>query len=128
MRIFSLLGAGKPLDRSKALTCLLVNQFATPGLGSLMAGRIVEGSVQLIFAIVGFVCVVGWFVQVVYVQYQTVTTSQPVATPYPWLGQVGGIIFFASWLLSWITSLSLMRNAKKNDPNLPPPPRPPIIQ
>jgi hypothetical protein len=128
MRIFSLHGAGKPVDRSKALTCLLMNQFATPGLGSLMAGRIVEGAVQLIFAIAGFVCVVGWFVQVVYVQYQTITTSQAIATPYPWLGQVGGILFVASWLLSWITSLSLLRNAKENAPNRPPPPRPPKIQ
>jgi hypothetical protein len=127
MKIFSLHGAGKPVDHSKALTCLLINQFATPGLGSLMAGRILEGAVQLTFAIAGFVCVVAWFVQVVYVQYRTITASQPAAPPYPWLGQVGFIIFVASWLLSWITSVSLLRAAKKNVPNLPLPPRPPKI-
>src|SRR6267142_5883224 len=49
--------------RSTATTCLILNQFATPGLGSLMARRWFAGTGQLVLAVAGFCLLVGWFVQ-----------------------------------------------------------------
>ncbi|MDB6122588.1 MAG: hypothetical protein JWQ71_1581 [Pedosphaera sp.] len=115
----------KTIDRAKALNCLLVNQFATPGLGSLMAGRVLEGIVQLLLAVAGFCCVVGWFAQIVYATYRQMNEHRPASLPSSWLGKIGFILFIASWLLSWITSLSVLRTASKNEaanpPKLPPP-------
>src|SRR4051812_18205861 len=103
----------KIVNRAKALNCLLINQFATPGLGSLMAGRVFAGVVQLLLAVAGFCCVVGWFAQIVYVTYRQINEHQPASPPPFWLGLVGFILFAASWLLSWITSLSVLRAASK---------------
>src|ERR1017187_7719922 len=50
-----------PLSRSTARNAAILNQCATPGLGSLMAGRRVAGIGQLLLGIAGFVMVLGWF-------------------------------------------------------------------
>src|ERR1017187_10148738 len=50
-----------PLSRSTARNAAILNQCATPGLGSLMAGRRLAGIRQLLRGIAGFVMVLGWF-------------------------------------------------------------------
>ena len=49
-----------PLSPAKARNCLLLNQFATPGLGSLLGRRLVAGMGQLAAAVVGFVLFCAW--------------------------------------------------------------------
>jgi hypothetical protein len=120
MKIFSLQEARKPLTPTKAWSCLLMNQFATPGLGSLMGGRFLEGTVQLIIALVGFGLFVGWFLQILYVMYSQIGSSPLDAPPFPWLWKVALIIFGTSWLLSWITSISIVREARRKEANKPP--------
>lgn len=108
MKIFSAAG---PVKRSTAMNCLLVNQLATPGLGSLMGRRFLAGILQLTLAIAGFVLVVAWFFQRT---YRLISELPPDAGAYAWFGKAGGILFVASWLLAWITSLSLLRQSRKN--------------
>ena len=48
----------KPVSRTTAHNAALLNQLATPGLGSLMAGRWLAGVGQLALAVAGFVMVV----------------------------------------------------------------------
>ncbi len=104
---------GKPVKRATAMNCLLVNQFATPGLGSLMGRRYIEGTVQLLLAIAGCgLALVGFFVWILNLYRQMGGAAAPVAGPFPWYGKIGGIIFVTSWLLSWVTSISLVRQAK----------------
>ena len=57
MKIFS---GGKSLSPATARNCCLVNQFATPGLGSLMGRRIVAGIGQLLLAFLGAALVIYW--------------------------------------------------------------------
>ena len=106
--------------RSAAATCLLLNQFATPGLGSLMVRRWFAGAGQLLLAIAGFCLIVGWFVQVS-VQFYRMLADLPQTPPhYPWLGKAGGLLFLASWLWAWVTSLSVLRQARlETPPRLP---------
>lgn len=114
MKLFS---AGKPVKRSTGMNCLLVNQFATPGLGSLMGGRIVAGAAQLTLAIVGFalflVAMIAWFATM-FNQFGTASGSSEVGG-VPWYGKIGVILFVTSWLLSWITSISILREATKTE-------------
>ena len=44
----------KLLSPATARNAALVNQLATPGLGTIMAGRIVTGAGQLLLALAGF--------------------------------------------------------------------------
>ena len=117
-----------PLKRSAAKNCLLVNQFATPGLGSLMGRRLFAGAIQLTLAVLGFVLVIGWFVEIIIV---SINGGTPGAAS--WMGKIGGLVFLASWVLAWFTSISLLREAT-NDPEPPlstrpaAKPQPPILK
>jgi hypothetical protein len=117
MKIFS---DGKQLSPSAARNCLLVNQFATPGLGSLMGGRVVAGLGQLALAIIGFGLVLFWFFKTMK-QYYSLMGEEIITTnvSYARYAIAGFLFFAASWLWSLLTSFSIIRNAKTP---IPPPP------
>ena len=105
----------KLLTGIRAWTCFMINQLATPGLGSLMARRIVPGACQLALALVGFALLVGWMVEYSYHQFLR-QMDEPVPTgSNNWLAIWGLIVFGASWLWSLVTSLSLIRQAKADE-------------
>ncbi len=108
MKIFS---GSKGIDTVAARNCFLVNQLATPGLGSLMAGRIIPGLGQVIVAVAGFALVAGWFVLTMIQTYKQLTEDAP-AKSYAQFGAAGALVFLAAWLWSLVTSLSLGRQAK----------------
>jgi hypothetical protein len=108
-----------PLSRSAARNAALLNQCATPGLGSLMAGRRVAGLGQLLLAVAGFILVIGWFVLFTLQTYNELVNGAPPKSVAP-LGEVGALIFVAAWLWSLVTSLSLLREARANQPKAPP--------
>src|SRR5258706_6750295 len=97
--------ASQTPKRSAAVNCLLVNQFATPGLGSLMARRFIAGTVQLTLSIAGFGLFIGWFVQVCMASYRLVADQPPEPARYPWIGKAGVIVFAAAWFLGWVSHL-----------------------
>jgi len=122
--------ARAPVKRSTAMNCLLMNQFATPGLGSLMGRRIWEGVVQLTLAVIGFVLIMVWMALFF---YHSVADQAPQSAAASMMGWLGLIFFGGSWLLSWHTSLSLLRQARQNpeppaSPSPPPKPQPPILK
>ena len=114
------LGA-KPLNSTTARNCLLVNQCATPGLGSLMAGRRAAGIGQLLLAVAGFVMVVGWSVQQAIQTYNQIVNDAGTQSVV-WLGEAGAAAFIAAWLWSLVTSLSVLREARANEPKSAAPP------
>ena len=113
------------LSRARAATCAMFNLAATPGLGSLMARRVVAGTGQLLLALVGFGLIVVWmfeFFRRIFLQQ----LGEPAPPPVPgWMGKWGVICFVAGWLWSLATSLSLLRQAKATEPagRIPVPPR-----
>ena len=114
----------RPISRARAWACLLTNLFATPGLGSLMARRVLAGIGQLLLALAGFVLILGWIFELCRRVY-----LQQLGEPVPpessgWVGKWGLICFGASWLWSLATSLSLLRQAKA-DGQVEPRPVPP---
>jgi serine protease Do len=103
-----------PLSRSAARNAALLNQCATPGLGSLMAGRRLAGIGQLLLSIAGFLMVLGWFGLLALQTYeQLINDAQPKSVAR--LGEAGAVIFIAAWLWSLITSLSVLREARANE-------------
>jgi hypothetical protein len=119
---------GKLLSPAAARNCFFVNQFATPGLGSLMGGRILAGIGQLLLALIGFGLLMVWFLQTIKVYYSLADEDAPELThvSYARYFLAGALFFAASWLWSLLTSISLIRSAKVPEP-LPPGSIPPRI-
>jgi hypothetical protein len=104
-----------PLSQSTARNAALLNQCATPGLGSLMAGRRLAGIGQLLLAIAGFVMILAWFVMLAIQLYeQLVNDAQPKSVAA--MGEAGAAVFIAAWLWALVTSLSILREARANGP------------
>lgn len=112
-----------PLRRSDFISCALINQLVTPGLGSVVGRRFVAGTGQLILALVGFLLFLGWFVQKMRLFYGLIEgTDLPVDAGNE-LGKWGVIIFAAAWVWSLATSIQMIRSAPKDSP----PPLPPVL-
>jgi len=111
-----------PLSRTKARNCAFLNQLGTPGLGSLLAGRILVGIGQLLLAIAGFGFIVAWFAITIIRFYRMMELNSEVAGASPiGLGICGAALFIVAWLWSLVTSISLLRHA--TEPSLNPPAR-----
>ena len=104
----------KPLTQSRALSCLLANQVATPGLGSILARRYAAGFGQLLVALAGFVMFVAWYVLLFIKQYQLMNDLPADEGTHSWLIKCGALVFGGAWVWSWFTSTSVMREAKRN--------------
>ena len=119
----------KVVSRTAAWNAALVNQFATPGLGSLMAGRWLAGMGQLLLALAGFVLLMVWFCDIM-IQYYGQISGDVQPHPVGWIGELGAVVFGAAWLWALVTSISLVAREKTEEPAVPqavPPPmtRPP---
>jgi hypothetical protein len=111
----------KTPSATQARNAALINQFATPGLGSLLAGRKLAGAGQLLLAVAGFGLMLMWFVRLMR-DYYGLISDAAAAPQLHWGGLIsGGALFLVAWLWSLVTSLQLLRAVPKNVPSgLPP--------
>lgn len=102
------------ITRTKARNAALLNQLATPGLGSLIGRRWIAGSGQLLLAVIGFSLVMLWFGQMM-ISYYGQMFGNGSEHPSPGLSNLlrGIVIFVAAWLWSLVTSFSLLREASR---------------
>ena len=101
------------LSHKRAITCVMMNLVATPGLGSLIARRWVAGFGQLLLSIAGFVLIMVWFYQLVIVQFYGQMTGNVTVQPVGYIGLTGAGIFAAAWLWSLGTSILLMQDVSR---------------
>jgi 4a-hydroxytetrahydrobiopterin dehydratase len=101
----------KPVSRAKARNAALLNQLATPGLGSLLCGRWVAGSGQLLLSVAGFILIMVWFFKEMIPYYGLMYGDEPPHLPDLKMLTEGGNLFVVSWLWSAFTSFSLWREA-----------------
>jgi hypothetical protein len=116
-----------PPSLATARTALVINQFATPGLGSLMAGRYLVGTFQLLFALAGFGLIVAWFFLVLKTAYAIMENSGEPAPPH-YLGWMGLGIFLFAWCWSWFTSIRVLRAAQQTHRQRMQQQAPPVIE
>jgi len=106
----------KRISPAKARNAALLNQLATPGLGSIIAGRWLEGAGQLLLAIVGCGLILIWFVQTMQAYYGQMFSENPTHQPMAFTSLVLGLVIFAvSWFWSLVTSIVLVRTAGRED-------------
>ena len=104
----------KKISRAKARNAALLNQLATPGLGSLLARRWIAGTGQLLLAIGGFVLVVVWFVEMMAQFYGQMFSDRPSQRPAALSNlALGAGLFALAWCWSLVTSFSLLREASR---------------
>lgn len=105
----------RPLDRQTALGLAGVNLLATPGLGTILAGRTVVGALQLAIAVSGFVLIIKWF----YAYFSAGLNGTDFPTNRQW--QLGLLLFAIAWLASLWSSVNLIRaTSRPTPPPLPP--------
>jgi hypothetical protein len=110
------------LTRTRVMSCVLINQFATPGLGSVMCRKYVSGSGQLLLAVTGFVLFTVWMCRFFYQMAMKQFDEPMPQSSYGWLARWGLICFGAAWLWSLGTSLMLLKQTKgQAEPNRLPP-------
>jgi len=114
MKPSSLEKAPKGISRAKARNCMLLNLAGTPGLGSLVAGRLAEGIPQLLLALVGFALFTVWIVKI-FIQYYGQISGNVQVQPVGWIGLTGGILFAIAWFWSLATGISVSREARDNE-------------
>lgn len=106
--------AQKKVSRSQARNAALLNQLGTPGLGSLLAGRYVEGALQLLIFLGGFVLFCLWAFHSLAQYYQMMFNDAPKTAPGNVSLALAGVgICALAWVWSLMTSLSLLRAASK---------------
>jgi hypothetical protein len=105
----------RPLSRARVWTCILTNLAATPGLGSLMARRILAGTGQLLLALAGFVLIVDWMFKLFHCIFLQQSGEPVPPDSSGWMWKWGVLLFGAGWLWSLVTSLSLWRQAKADE-------------
>lgn len=109
MKLFSV--NHQPVSRAKARNAALLNQLATPGLGSLFCGRWIAGSGQLLLAVAGFTLILLWFFKEMIPYYGLMFSDVPPHLPGLKMLVAGGNVFAIAWLWSVVTSFSLLREA-----------------
>ncbi|HXE42735.1 MAG TPA: 4a-hydroxytetrahydrobiopterin dehydratase [Candidatus Baltobacteraceae bacterium] len=112
MKPFS--GTHKTVSRARARNAALVNQLVTPGLGSLMCGRWLEGFGQIILSVAGCAMLLIWIFKIMG-EYYGMMFEEASVKPEAWVGEAGGILFAASWLWSGLTSINLLREASNEN-------------
>ena len=102
------------ISRAQARNAALLNQLATPGLGSLLARRWVEGIGQLLVSLAGFGLVTIWFVQMM-IGYYGQMFGDGGTHPKPTFTNLilGAVLFALAWVWSLLTSFRLLREASK---------------
>ena len=102
----------KPLSPSVARMAIAMNQFATPGLGSLLGRRWIAGAGQLCLSVTGFTFFLVWFVKIMMQFYGTVQGNVEIK-PVGWIAWTGLVVFAISWLWALATSVSLWRESAR---------------
>jgi 4a-hydroxytetrahydrobiopterin dehydratase len=111
MRMKPSLARAKP-SRSKARNAAFMNQLATPGLGSLMAGHWLAGTGQLLLFLAGFILFCAWSIPLIITYYRMAFSDSPPPPSHAGnLALLGVALCVMSWCWSLVTSLSLMREA-----------------
>lgn len=120
--------ASKPLSYKRAMSCVFINLCVTPGLGSLIGGRVVAGVGQLMLSVTGCVLVVVWFGKLMVIYYSQMSDQPKPPQLNSWLALWGLGLFGAGWLWALVSSLGIYRKAQRQGlesgpPALSEPPR-----
>jgi len=100
----------------KARIATLLNLTATPGLGSLLAGRKAVGTLQIALALSGFVLILLWLISLIRIAL-AIWQETPPPDALHLFGISGAGLFLTAWLWALSTSLAILHKARKETPH-----------
>jgi hypothetical protein len=109
-----------PLNRDRAWACVLLN-LAVPGWGSLKAGKVFAGVGEMIIVFAGLFLLGKWMFGWLSGIYDSELGDPLPPPPAAWLWRWGVGLVAASCVWTIVTCISLMREAKAYEKDLPPP-------
>ena len=117
----------KPRKQLTPVVCLLVNQFAFPGLGTILNGRHrVTGYLQAALMVAGFLLTVWFFclwtvANIRYLSNNAWSEEQfrALYRPHLWALQWGLGFTAVAWCWSLVSSLLFLRPPNRTPPPLP---------
>ena len=105
----------KALNRSKAWTCVVINQLAFPGMGTVMAGRW-SGYLQSAIMLGGFFLTMGFMCCYFASLFSFMAHSEggephlkELCGPYAWAGVSGVALCLVAWGWALVSSIAIMR-------------------
>ena len=114
----------KPLSRSKAYTCVVINQLAFPGMGTVMAGRW-TGYPQAAIMLVGFFLVMGfmccYFASLAgFIMHSNGAEIKlkELCHPYAWAGLYGLAACAVAWVWALVSSVAILHAAPPSVPKV----------
>ena len=107
--------APKRISHAKARNAALLNQFATPGLGSILAGHWLAGAGQLLLFLAGFVLYCAWAFSNLAKYFSLMSLNEAPPENFGWnrTATMGLALCVAAWLWSLVTSLRILRQASQ---------------
>ena len=102
-------------ERVRAYVLVGLNLLALPGLGTFLAGQRISGLLQVVLAVAGFLLSARWFSQFMTVVMNAEELPDLEAIPFRLLA-IGLAIAVAAWLWSLVSSLQILRAARKTKP------------
>lgn len=105
---------------------MTINLFACPGAGSILAGRRV-GYAQLTLMIMGAIPAIGYFCWLIFQAIVLIARNASSADEFVeaykghmWIAFSSLGVCLIAWVWSLVTSLSLLKEAKQQQPTAPP--------
>src|SRR5258708_301867 len=105
----------KPVTRSRAWVCVMINQLAFPGMGTVMAGRRV-GFAQAAILLAGFFFAIGFLFCSFTPLFGLLAHSEggegqyeQLYRPYAWAGLSGLALCVIAWFWALLSSLGILR-------------------
>ena len=111
---------GKRNNGVSGRNALVLNLATTPGLGSFLAGRRAVGIVQMLVAVSGFVVLMLWFWDLARQFWSLLQSGDGAVQPDLRQLVVGGGLFGGAWLWSLWTSISILRQSKRDSSSTSP--------
>ena len=115
----------KPLSRSRAWTCVVINQLAFPGMGTVMAGRW-SGYVQSAIMLGGFFLTMGFMCCYFASLFSFMAHSEggelhlkELCRPYAWAGISGVALCVVAWSWALVSSIAIMRSVSVSEQKTP---------
>lgn len=110
------------LSRLQARNYVILNQLATPGLGTWLAGRKFTGALQMLVAVTAFALILVWFPIAMRLVLGFMQSDASKPDPRVWeYGSWGWGLFAFSWLWAGISSLSILKQSTPDTPSSIPP-------
>lgn len=109
--------------RDRLQIAIIINQLATPGLGTWMAGRRVAGAGQLVLACIGFVLIVMFLGLIIINTIRSAETGLEAPLPPANWWQWGMIFFGIAWIWAGFSSIQMWMElrAQRRSTQVPPP-------